>query len=170
MTERRIIDLIELVRDGASVEGEIEASGLARLSTMLAAPMGRIRYRLRGRIDERQRRGAILHIAGLLGLQCDRCGTRMEWTLDESDGFFLVDTQEQVEGEPITPDGDEPLLASHRFDVQELVEEQAILALPVSPRHPSCEVHAPAEAEPEERGARPFAVLASLKRGRKDIQ
>jgi DUF177 domain-containing protein len=170
MTEHRTIDLIELARVAGSVEGEIEAVGLARLSTMLAAPMGRIRYRLEGRIDERGRPGAILRITGLLGLQCDRCGGRFEWALDESDGFFFVDTEEQLGAAPIAPDGDEPLLASRRFDVQDLVEEQTILALPISPRHPACELGTPAEPDPADAGRRPFAVLESLKRGRKDIQ
>jgi uncharacterized protein len=170
MAAQPIIDVLELARDGGSVEGEIEAAGLARLAPMLAAPAGRIRYRLQGRIDGRGRRGAVLHIAGLLGLPCDRCGARLEWALDETDGFFFVDTEQQLESEPITPDGDEPLLASRRFDVQELVEEQAILALPISPRHPACAPQPAAEAEPEPAGSRPFAALAALKRGRKDIQ
>jgi uncharacterized protein len=167
MADKRTIDVMGLARDGASVEGEIEAAALARLSTMLAAPMGRIRYRLQGRIDERGRSAAVLHLDGLLGLRCDLCGARLEWTLSESDGFFFVDTEDELGALPITADGDEPLLASRRFDVEDLVEEQAILALPISPRHPACEAR-PREAQ--DAVSRPFAALASLKRGPKDIQ
>lgn len=170
MAAQRIIDLPELAREGGSVEGEIEAASLPRLVPMLAAPAGRIRYQLQGRIDERGRRGAVLRITGLLGLHCDRCGARLEWPLDETDGFFFVDTEQQLESEPITPDGDEPLLASRRFDLQDLVEEQTILALPISPRHPGCAPQPAAEAQPQASGSRPFAALAALKRGRKDIQ
>jgi uncharacterized protein len=39
---------------------------------------------------------------------------------------------------PIDDAPDEPLLGSRRFDVAALVEEQAILALPISPRHAAC--------------------------------
>ncbi len=165
----RTVDVLELARDGGSVEGEVEASHLARLSAMLAPPMGRIQYRFQGRIDERGRSGASLRIEGRLGLNCDLCGERLDWVLDESDRFFFVEDEAQLGALPITAEGDEPLLASHRFDLQDLVEEQTILALPISPRHPACEQRARA-AQPERDTARPFAVLATLKRGRTDIQ
>jgi len=168
MADKRTVDVLELARDGSSVEGEIEAAALVRLAALLAAPMGRIRYRLQGRIDDQGRSGVILRLDGRLGLHCDLCGAPLEWPLAESDGFFFVDSEEQLGALPITADGDEPLLASHRFDVQDLVEEQAILALPISPRHPACEARPP--AEPQDAGSRPFAVLAALKRGQKDIQ
>ena len=165
----RTVDVLELAREGGSVEGEIDAAQLTRLSGMLAAPMGRIRYRFEGRIDERGRSAASLRIEARLGLNCDLCGERLDWVLDESDRFFFVDDEAQLGALPITVDGDEPLLASRRFDLQDLVEEQTILALPISPRHPECERRARA-AGPELGGSRPFAALASLKRGRTDIQ
>lgn len=165
----RTVDVLELAREGGSVEGEIEAADLARLSGMLAAPMGRIRYRFDGRIDDRGRSAASLRIEARLGLNCDLCGERLDWALDESDRFFFVDDEAQLGALPITADGDEPLLASRRFDLQDLVEEQTILALPISPRHPACERRARVE-QPQDDASRPFAVLASLKRGRTDIQ
>lgn len=164
----RTVDVLELAREGASVEGEVDASHLTRLSGMLAAPMGRIRYHLEGRIDERGRSAASLRIEALLGLNCDLCGERLDWALNESDRFFFVDDEAQLGALPITAEGDEPLLASRRFDLQDLVEEQTILALPISPRHPECERRARA-APPERDSTRPFAALASLKR-RTDIQ
>jgi uncharacterized protein len=165
----RTVDVLELAREGGSVEGEVEAADLARLSRMLAAPMGRIRYRFDGRIDDRGRSAASLRIEARLGLNCDLCGERLDWALDESDRFFFVDDETQLGALPITADGDEPLLASRRFDLEDLVEEQTILALPISPRHPACERRARAE-QPEDDASRPFAVLESLKRGRTDIQ
>jgi uncharacterized protein len=163
------VDLVQLARDGGSVEGEVDAARLPRLSAMLAPPMGRIRYRLQGRIDEQGRLGASLHLEGRLGLTCDLCGGRLDWSLDESDGFFLVDDEAQLRTLPITAEGDEPLLASHRFDLQDLIEEQAILALPISPRHRECE-QTVRVSQSEQGTTRPFTVLASLKRGRTDIQ
>jgi uncharacterized protein len=163
------VDVVQLARDGGSVEAELDAAQLPRLSTMLSPPMGRIRYRLRGRVDEQGRQGATLWLQGRLGLTCDLCGGRLDWSLDESNAFFLVDDEAQLGALPITAGGDEPLLASHRLDLQDLVEEQAILALPISPRHPQCEQKVRA-SQPEQGTTRPFSVLASLKRGRTDIQ
>jgi len=165
----RTVDVLELARDAGTVEGEFEAPRLARLSGLLAPPMGRIHYRFEGRIDERGRSAANLRIEARLGLNCDLCGERLDWMLEESDRFFFVEDEAQLGALPITAEGDEPLLASRRFDLQDLVEEQTILALPISPRHPACERRAQAAA-PEPGTTRPFAVLGSLKRGRTDIQ
>jgi DUF177 domain-containing protein len=163
------VNVLELARDGASVEGEVEAAQLPRLASVLAPPMGRIRYRFQGRIDEKGRSAATLHIEGNLGLTCDLCSTRMQWPLDESNGFFFVDDEAELGSLPITVEDDEPLLASHRFNLRDLIEEQAILALPISPRHAACEQQIRA-AQADHGTTRPFGVLAPLKRGRTDIQ
>ena len=125
----RTVDVLELARDAGTVEGEFEAPRLARLSGLLAPPMGRIHYRFEGRIDERGRSAANLRIEARLGLNCDLCGERLDWMLEESDRFFFVEDEAQLGALPITAEGDEPLLASRRFDLQDLVEEQTILAL-----------------------------------------
>jgi uncharacterized protein len=169
MIDMRIVDVFEMAREGRSVEGEVEASELGRLSALLAPPMGRIRFRLQGRIDEQGRPAATLQLQGHLGLICDLCGSRLEWPLDESERFFFVQDEEQLSALPIVADGDEPLLGSRRFDVQDLVEEQTILSLPISPRHPACERPA-AQTDPEQIARRPFAALASLKRRGTDVE
>jgi uncharacterized protein len=166
---KRTIDVFELAREGRSVGGELEAAELERLAALLVPPTGRIGFRLQGRVDGQGRSAATLHIHGLLGLTCDLCGSRLEWTLDESEGFFFVHDEQQLGALPIAPEGDEPLLGSRQFDLWNLVEEQAILSLPISPRHPACERPArAAEAEPDRR--QPFAALAALKRGRSDVE
>jgi uncharacterized protein len=167
--ERRTVDVFELARNGGSVEGEFEAADLPRLASLLTAPMGRIRFRFQGRIDEEGRSAANLRIEGRVGLRCDLCGERFEWTLDETDGFFFVDDEAHLGALPITVEGDEPLLADRQFDLQELIEEQTILALPISPRHAACASRARG-AEAEHSANQPFAALAWLKRGRTDIQ
>jgi uncharacterized protein len=167
--QRRTLDVFELAREGDSIEGELEAAALARLSGLLSPPMGRIRFRFQGRIDERGRSAADLHIEGHVGLRCDLCGAHLEWALDESDGFFFVDDEAHLGALPIAIEGDEPLLADRHFDLQDLVEEQTILALPISPRHPACEHQARAAGSGQESN-RPFEALAALKRSRSDIQ
>jgi uncharacterized protein len=169
IVDKRTVDVLQLAREGGSVEGELEAVELARLAAMPAAPSGRIRFHLQGRLDPWGRSAADLKLEGRLGLTCDLCGARLEWALDEVDGFFFVDDEAQLGALPITAEGDEPLLASRAFDLRGLIEEQAILALPISPRHPACQQRAQ-DAESERESNRPFEVLAALKRGQSDIQ
>ena len=166
---KRTVDVFELAREAASVQGQLEAAELPRLSALLTPPMGRIRFSFEGYIDERGRTAARLRIEASLGLNCDLCGRRLQWALDETSRFFFVDDEQQLAALPIEPEGEEPLLASRRFDLQDLVEEQTILALPISPRHPLCE-EALGSDRPEQAANRPFAALGALKRGRTDIQ
>lgn len=53
--------------------------------------------------------------------------------------------------------------ATRAMDVVALVEDEAILVLPMVPRHDACEIAAAAAAAPNQ--ASPFAVLGKLKQG-----
>jgi uncharacterized protein len=167
--EKRTVDVLELARNGGAVEGELEAGGLARLAPLLVAPMGSIHFHFQGHLDARGRPAARLRIDGHLGLSCDLCGETLAWPLNESEEFFFVEDEAQLGALPITVDGEEPLLASRQFDLNSLIEEQVLLALPISSRHPACQRLAQAQA-PEQGATRPFEVLGSLRRGRTDIQ
>ena len=75
-------------------------------------------------------------------------------------------TEQELARIPDDESEDEPLLGSERFDLHELLEDEAILALPISPRHADCAAPAPAapDAGAEATGRpHPFASLASLK-------
>ncbi|HEX7155671.1 MAG TPA: DUF177 domain-containing protein, partial [Burkholderiaceae bacterium] len=98
--------------------------------------------------------------------RCDRCGGDHPWTLDERRGFFFVRSERELNALPIEVDGDEALLGSAAFDLDDLVEDEAILLVPISPRHPQC---APAAGPPQDAAEpdrqRPFAALAKLRNG-----
>jgi uncharacterized protein len=88
--------------------------------------------------------------------------------------FFFVQTEAELARIPVDDTDDEPLLGSRRFDLDELVEDELILALPISPRHADCRSTAGAsDGDAGEGGVTapdlgdgrpsPFAVLAGLK-------
>ncbi len=162
---KRTIDVFELAREGGRVEADLALSDLPRLASMLADAQGRLACRLHGRIDEQGRDAAALELRARLRLICDRCGGVLEWPIDSSAGFFFVPDPAELEALPISVEGDEPLLGSRRFDWLELAEDQAILSLPISPRHESCA--APPLERPDDAGEpHPFAALDLLKKGR----
>jgi len=85
-------------------------------------------------------------------------------------------TETMAEREDRDADDYDVLVGSGRFDVLDLVEDEAIMALPIAPRHSACDLpdaHLPAgqNAPRSRNGAsspereNPFAVLASLKSG-----
>lgn len=178
----RIVDVFEFARLARCVEAGIPVGQMPRLASLLSGPAAPVRAEYQGRVDERGRSAARLRLQATLPLTCDRCGRPCDWPLDTEAGFFFVGDESALHAEPITAEGDEPLVGSRHFDWWDLVEDQAILSLPISPRHPDCAAAAsstsgagraaPASAHPAPGDAagdgerrRPFAVLAALKKG-----
>jgi len=162
----RFCDVWELARRGGVVEGELALKDSVRLGEQLADTDGALRYRLCGLVDERGRPAARLELDGRVRARCDRCGEPVDVPVRERALFYFVADEAELGSLPIDEAPDEPLLGSHRFDLASLVEEQAILALPISPRHDDCAAPVTGDAgqAPEEEHHRPFEALAALKR------
>jgi uncharacterized protein len=162
-------DVWELARQGGAVQGELRLGDAARLAGQLADDTGTLRFRLSGLIDGLGRPAARLEVQGNVRARCDRCGGPVEVAIDERAQFFFVADEGQLNGLPIDESPEEPLLGSRRFDLAALVEDQAILALPISPRHDDCAGPGPREAEdgPDGETHRPFEALAALKKPRR---
>ncbi|MDZ7652324.1 MAG: YceD family protein [Burkholderiaceae bacterium] len=163
---RRFIDVFELARTAGAVEGVLPVAQMLRLAPSLVRPEGELAFELRGYVDMRGRPGAVLSFRGQAQMTCDRCGAPVTCELTGIARFYFVRTAQELERIPVDESEDEPLLGSARFDLHELLEDEAILALPISPRHADCA--APALAPPDaEVGAadrsHPFAPLAQLK-------
>lgn len=170
MTTGRAVtcDVWDLARRRACIEGELALEDMRRLSGQLADTAGALRYRMSGMIDERGRPAARLEVRGPVQVRCDRCGGAVQMGIDEQARFYFVADEDELGRLPIDDAPDEPLLGSRRFDVGSLVEEQAILALPISPRHDECAgASAATDRGPDGGTQRPFAALASLKKLRR---
>jgi uncharacterized protein len=156
-----LADVFELARTGAAIEGSLSLASALRLRAGLRHDRGALAFRLEGRYDERGRPAALLHLRGELPLVCDRCQQALELTLEHRAAFFFVRSEAELARLPVTDEPDEPLVGSRRFDVLALVEDEAILCVPISPRHAQCAAPlAVARAEDERR---PFAALARLR-------
>lgn len=167
MTTDRIeaCDVWELARRRGSVQGQLSLKDTPRLAEQLADAAGALRYRLDGLVDELGRPAARLEVQGRVLARCDRCGAPVAVPIHERAQFYFVGDEEELGKLPIDESEQEPLLGSRRFDLASLVEEQAILALPISPRHEDCAAPAPAEQPPGPAGEthRPFEALAALR-------
>jgi uncharacterized protein len=182
----RVIDIFALAERGAQVAGAADPAEMARLEG-LAAPLGGgdgVHFVLQGRIDAQGRPAASLHLQGAVTLRCDRCEQPLHWQIDERREFYFVRTERELAAIPVDELDEEALLGSTHLDLDTLIEDEAILALPLSPRHAVCpatqattESAAPAVAPAPPRGVagdaggaprshRPFATLARL-RGRR---
>lgn len=195
MTARRAsaarpwIDLREFARAGGELGAAAALADLPRLASLLAGDDGGLDWRLTGEQRPRAEGGTDaflgLRLRGRVRLACVRCLEPVEVELDESRRFKIAATETQAEREDADAEEYDVLSQVPRFDVLELVEDEAIMALPIAPRHEDCALPAPsgaragreaaggapreAEPAPEDDGARPnpFAVLESLKRRRR---
>jgi uncharacterized protein len=174
------LDVAALAREGAPIDGEWMLGGLSRLAEATVAPPGDATQEpvhWQAEAESRALRGGAaqlwLHLKaeGAVWLQCQRCLQPMREPLQVQRSFRFVRDEAQAEAEDL--DSEEDVLALPRsLDLQALLEDELILALPLVPRHEVCpqplplpvdELEEPSGAE----AANPFAKLAVLKqRGR----
>ncbi len=163
-----------LARTGATFEGELPVAGLDRLRTDLNSPNGRLDVALRFGMEDGLPilRG---HIGGTVELVCQRCLGPLEWPLDIELALAFVESEFDEEQLPDAVEGVR-LAEGERLLLAELLEDEALLALPGIPRHPDIQCApglepgeaeaatqtGPPREEPEE-DDNPFAVLAALK-------
>lgn len=169
------IDTDEFARRAESLSGERPIAECDRLASIAFDREGALRWRLTGERRVRPDGGpeSWLHLAltGTVGLACNRCLERVSVELAGGRDYLLVRDEQSAEKADQDSDDYDVLAHARRFDVEALVEDEAIMMLPVAPRHADCRIAgAPAEAgaEPDEPTPNPFAVLAALKSAKGD--
>jgi uncharacterized protein len=168
------LDVAAFAEEGARLEGEWPLAALSRLADSAATeappvPADLVRWHVRG--ESRPVRGGPaqvwLHLAAdaRIALQCQRCLQPIAVGLAAERSFQFV-AGENTAAELDADSEDDVLALTRSLNLQELVEDELLLSLPLVPRHDRCEppAHpagvddAPAEAPPH-----PFAALAALK-------
>ena len=168
--QRPFIDLVEFARTEGVLEGAVAPPQFARLRELLAGDAGEIAWRLTGERRRRPDGGAdaflSLEFEGGVELECVRCLRNVRVPIGDARLFKVAPSESLAERLDAENDEFDALVASERFDVLELVEDEAILALPIAPRHDECGLPAelPADETAAEERPNPFAVLGQLKR------
>ncbi len=76
-------------------------------------------------------------IKGSLPVMCQRCIAPYEEKLDVITEFLLLPTEEEVDAYPLDEDSLDVLAMDAHFDVLALIEDEALLSLPLMPKHPA---------------------------------
>lgn len=117
---------------------------------------------LTGGCDEWRRLYLDLQISGSLTLMCQRCMEPVAFALDENARIFLFADENSLDEAMMADENLEGMVIRKNLSVCELVEDQILMALPLSPRHEQCN-HAARDVVNQD-STHPFAVLAGLKR------
>jgi uncharacterized protein len=165
-----VFDAFKLARTGARLEGEVAVSALPRLARSLSATDGTLRYAVRGCVDDRGHPGALLQLEGTLRLRCERCNGPLDFALRRETLFRFVPSEDELNALPVTEDDVEEVVGSTAMNLHDWIEDEAILSLPLVPRHAQCAMPRTTVKATEGAGDRPnpFAILASLKKGSDD--
>lgn len=132
--DHRIEDPFAFARAAGRHEGSIPLAALARLQDRLAGNNGAVSFVVRGGCDELGRPLLEMEIIGSLRLQCSRCLGELELPLDVSARVLLAQPGVAL-GDDEDPDAPEWIEAGRDLDVQELIEDEIVLSLPLSVRH-----------------------------------
>ena len=156
---------------GKEVSGRVKLLEMPRLAKLLADSDGEAEFIFSFQRGEKKR----VHITGTvraqLVLECQRCMYAVNYQVNNE--INLVVVEGSLEAEQL-PDKYDPLLAEdNRIRLQDVVEEELLLAMPQVPMHAESECTKAdqnmvqphkAAGEGETSEPNPFAVLAELKR------
>lgn len=159
-------DIFSFSRTAARRQGEVAVAALPRLVESVLRPAGTLGYQCAGGVDAQDRPSLRLCLHGTLLLRCDRCGEEVSWPLECELVFYFVRSEAELAAIPVDDSAEEPLLGSAHFDLVPLIEDEVILQLPISPRHPACSPPQREKSFDFERAERPrpFAELARLRK------
>lgn len=145
--------------------GEVRVKDLPRLAQALADDVGSLQVEIVA--TQVSRRAAMVgNIQGLVNLQCQRCDQPYAYPLKAAVDLRLVSSEE--EEKQLLKDCEPYWVHDDNLLLHELIEDEALLALPMLPRCNSCENSvqaAPVQPERDEHSDRenPFAALKKLK-------
>lgn len=159
------IDLFEFARQHRTTSGRAPLAALPRIETIDRD--GALDWTATG--SSQGRRGALrldLAVDGTVSLTCQRCLQPMTETLHLASRFLVAG--DEATAEQLDQDDEfDVVVGAADFELDALIEDEVILALPIAPRHVVCPTGA-ADAGDVARRPSPFAALAGLRRAPTD--
>ena len=158
-----VIDGLEFARSGKRLSGQLKIAELDRLADGLVSNSGGLEWTLLGQRSEGQA-GQFelkLAIAGALQLRCQRCLEPLLLLLEIDKRLLLVAPGKDWPEEDAENESVDAVAASTEMAVDELIQDEVLLGLPIAPRHDDCD---PPTAGATKQDASPFAILQQLKR------
>lgn len=176
-SQPRRLDVAALARQAGQLSGQSRLVEFERLARESNAPEADppVRWSVQGEhrsaVDGILRPALHLHAEAGLTLTCQRCLGQVEVPL-QVDRHFIFAPDEETAAALDDASEDDVLALAPDFDLQALIEDELLLALPLVPRHEQCpEPVRLSDEDPAFQAAldekvHPFAALAALKSGK----
>ncbi len=135
-----VIDAFGFARQQESREGTIAIAEMARMLEDCADNSGEIHWQLRGDVHALDVPQLKLQVEGTVQLMCQRCLQPFAFAIDSHSSLMLAKNDEHADEIDAMLDDEslDVIVASQAFNIFELIEDEALLALPLSPRHETC--------------------------------
>ncbi|MGZ8341677.1 MAG: YceD family protein [Telluria sp.] len=159
-----VIDAFEFCRSNGHREGVMPVAEMNRLNKECADQSGEIAWSIDGATSKHGYPQLTLSVSGTVHLMCQRCLAPFSYEVDSTTLLMLgKDDTEADEIESIIDDESiDVIVGSRTCDVRDLFEDEALLALPQSPKHEVCPDSSLLDALTDDKPS-PFAGLKSLK-------
>ena len=159
-----VIDAFEFCRLKERREGEISVADSARLSGECVDKSAVLSWSIEGGISSLGFAQLTLSVSGSVSLLCQRCLTPC--TFDIASESLLILAKDDAHADVIEAMQDDDtidvIVGSKVLDVMALVEDEALLAMPLSAKHEVCPDVAALDALNGAKKSSPFDVLKRL--------
>lgn len=156
-----LVDSLDFAYGERLMRGVVPVSALHRLADVLADEHGELAWSVRGSVGDDRKPFLVVAVEGELCLKCQRCLGELPFSLKIESRLLLVPIGKPWPDESLEDDSADPIEASAEQPLLPLIEDELLLALPISPCHEFCE--APVHDDGR-LAASPFASLVQLKK------
>ncbi len=127
------IDPWHFAEIGKELSGQVRLTNLPRLVGMLLDPKGEAEFLLRFYKGEKNRIHITGYVKATLTVECQRCLESVDISIASEVDVVVVEGYDEAK---LLPDNQDPMLAGDkRLRLNEIVEEELLLALPQVPMH-----------------------------------
>ncbi len=160
-----LIDAFEFCRLKESREGTLAVTDLPRLAEEAVARTGTLRWLLVGGANQLGHPQLVLSVSGSVRLMCQRCLTPFDFIIDSNSVLVLAEDEASADHIETLLDDDEidVIVGSRQFSITDLVEDEALLAIPTAPKHDICPDQALDPQAGNEKAPSPFDALKNWK-------
>jgi uncharacterized protein len=135
-----VIDAFEFCRSNGHRDGVMPVATMSRLSIDCADQSGEIAWAVDGAVTSHGYPALTMAVTGTVQLMCQRCLTPFAYDVDASTMLVLGkddDEADQIE-ELLDDESIDVIVGSRTCDLRDLIEDEALLALPQVPKHDVC--------------------------------
>ena len=159
-----VIDAFEFCKNDGHREGATPLVEMPRLAAESVEKSGDISWSIQGGQTRQGYPSLTLAVAGHVKLVCQRCLQPMDYEIDSETMLVLGQDDADADGieEVLDDESIDVIVGSRTCDIRDLLEDEALLALPQSPKHDVCPENKLLDSLKNEKPS-PFAGLKNLK-------